>query len=64
MFNFSNFYPKIKQNILWIMNKKFNAVWVTNFITYEKIKNEPDALNLISVSNIRIQHQYDSDWSS
>lgn len=33
LFNFSNFYPKIKQNILWIMNKRFNIVWVTNLVT-------------------------------
>lgn len=33
LFNFSNFYPQIKQNILWIMNRRFNIVWVTNLVT-------------------------------
>lgn len=36
LLNFSNFDPKLKQNILWIMNKRFNIVWVTNLVTYEK----------------------------
>lgn len=33
LFNFSYFYPQIKQNILWIMNKRFNIVRVTNLVT-------------------------------
>lgn len=61
MFNVRNMSQYEKENILWIINTRFNITWVTNSL---KKKTELDVLGLISICSLSMKDLFDSDGNS